>query len=147
VFRSIIVGTDGSETAKEAVRHASEVAKRCGARVHLVSAQVPTVGAHLAAGTPVGPEMAGLATGSDRAGAILEEAAGAFRTNGVSVELHAPRAEAADALIEVAEREGADLIVVGNKGMSGARRFFLGSVPNKVTHHAPCSVMIVNTSR
>jgi nucleotide-binding universal stress UspA family protein len=46
----------------------------------------------------------------------------------------------------VAETEGADLIVVGNKGMTGARRFLLGNVPNKVSHHAPCSVLIVRTS-
>jgi nucleotide-binding universal stress UspA family protein len=46
----------------------------------------------------------------------------------------------------VAEETGADLIVVGNKGMTGAERFLLGSVPNKVSHHAPCSVLIVRTT-
>ena len=40
----------------------------------------------------------------------------------------------------------ADLIVVGNKGMTGAKRFLLGSVPNKVSHHAPCSVLIIRTT-
>lgn len=54
--------------------------------------------------------------------------------------------EAADTLINAAETEGADLIVVGNRGMSGATRFLLGSVPNKVSHHAPCDLMIVKTT-
>ena len=51
--------------------------------------------------------------------------------------------DAADAILDVAEEQGSDLIVVGNKGMTGATRFLLGSVPNKVSHHAPCSVLIV----
>jgi nucleotide-binding universal stress UspA family protein len=51
----------------------------------------------------------------------------------------------ADAIIDAAEEEGADLIVVGNRGMQGAKRFLLGSVPNRVAHHAPCSVLIVHT--
>ena len=49
-------------------------------------------------------------------------------------------------ILDVAEEQGADLIVVGNKGMTGAKRFLLGSVPNKVSHHAPCSVMIIRTT-
>ena len=52
----------------------------------------------------------------------------------------------ADAILDVAEEKDADLIVVGNKGMTGAKRFLLGSVPNKVSHHAPCSVMIIRTT-
>ena len=52
----------------------------------------------------------------------------------------------ADAILDVAEERGADLIVVGNKGMTGAKRFLLGSVPNKVSHHAPCSVLIIRTT-
>ena len=48
--------------------------------------------------------------------------------------------------LDVAEEQGAELIVVGNKGMTGAKRFLLGSVPNKVSHHAPCSVLIVRTT-
>ena len=54
--------------------------------------------------------------------------------------------DAADAIVDVAEEQRCDLIVVGNKGMTGAKRFLLGSVPNKVSHHAPCSVLIVRTT-
>ena len=52
----------------------------------------------------------------------------------------------AEAIVSMAEEQKADLIVVGNKGMTGAKRFLLGSVPNKVSHHAPCSVIIVRTT-
>jgi len=76
---------------------------------------------------------------------VLRDATMATAASGVDVETRAVRGDAADAIIEVAEQVGADLIVVGNKGMTGARRFLLGSVPNKVSHHAPCSVLIVRT--
>ena len=65
---------------------------------------------------------------------------------GVEISVHARQGDPADAIIDVAEEVGADLIVVGNKGMTGARRFLLGSVPNKISHHAPCAVLIIRTT-
>ena len=65
---------------------------------------------------------------------------------GVATELYARQGDPADAILDVAEERGADLIVVGHKGMTGARRFMLGSVPHRVSHHAPCSVLIIRTS-
>ncbi len=62
------------------------------------------------------------------------------------VETFARQGDAADAILDVAEEQHADLIVVGNRGMTGASRFLLGSVPNKISHHAPCSVLIVRTT-
>jgi len=58
----------------------------------------------------------------------------------------ARQGDAADAILDIAEEQRSELIVVGNKGMTGAKRFLLGSVPNKVSHHAPCSVLIVRTT-
>ena len=77
-------------------------------------------------------------TGPEEAKALAEE-------RGVPVEIFARRGDPADAILDVAEEQGADLIVVGNKGMTGAKRFLLGSVPNKISHHAPCSVLIIRT--
>ena len=77
---------------------------------------------------------------------ILEAAAASASKEGVEVQIHPVEGEPADAILNVAEETNADLIVVGNKGMTGARRFLLGSVPNNVSHHAPCSVMIVRTT-
>ena len=77
--------------------------------------------------------------------ATLEAAAAEIRAAGVAVEVFARQGDPADAILDVAEERGSDLIVVGNKGMTGAKRFLLGSVPNKVSHHAPCSVLIIRT--
>ena len=143
-MRSIVVGTDGSETATLALEEASDLAKSVGAKLHIVSAYVPESGTHL---TPDAPEEASWMVGPDvTVDAVLEQASGAMRAKGVDAESHARRGDPADALLEVAAEEDADLIVVGNKGMTGAKRFLLGSVPNKVSHHAPCSVYIVRTT-
>jgi nucleotide-binding universal stress UspA family protein len=78
--------------------------------------------------------------------ATLKEAAETIQEAGVTVDTYSRQGDPADAILDVAEEKGADLIVVGNKGMTGAKRFLLGSVPNKVSHHAPCSVMIIRTT-
>ena len=153
LFDSIVVGTDGSDTAREAVRRAVDLARALGARVQVVSADEPV--AETAAAAPVAREDEAAAAAADaqwavtpRAGvdAILDDAAAAARAAGVEAEVHARQGSPADAILDVAEETGADLIVVGNKGMTGAERFLLGSVPNKVSHHAPCSVLIVRTT-
>ena len=92
MYKTIVVGTDGSHTAAEAVRRAAA----SEGRLHVVSAYRP--------------------------------------------------GEPADVILDVAEEQGADLVVVGNRGMTGARRFLLGSVPNKVAHHAMCDVLIASTT-
>jgi nucleotide-binding universal stress UspA family protein len=77
---------------------------------------------------------------------LLEDEADAVRVAGVTIETLAREGDPADAILDVAEQRNADLIVVGNKGMTGAKRFLLGSVPNKISHHAPCSVLIIRTT-
>ena len=144
MFSSIVVGTDGSDTARQAVIQAAEMARAVGSKLIVVSAYAP-VAAKVESGG--GPEAGDWNLGSDvLVEGVLSDAASATSASGIQVETRAVRGDAADALIQVAEEEGADLIVVGNKGMTGARRFLLGSVPNKVSHHAPCSVLIVRTS-
>ena len=78
--------------------------------------------------------------------ANLDNACAKAREAGIKVNTHPREGDPADAILDVAEETGADLVVVGNKGMTGARRFLLGSVPNKVSHHAPCGVYIVRTT-
>src|SRR3954451_20481936 len=145
MYQSIVVGTDGSETASEAVRRAAQLAGEWGAQLHVVSAHHPAQ-AKVAVGSASVPEAADWAPDPDfKVDAVLDKALELAKTGGVEPKLHAPKGDPADALMKVAEVEGADLIVVGNRGMTGARRL-LGSVPNKVTHHASCSVLVVNTS-
>jgi nucleotide-binding universal stress UspA family protein len=142
-MESIVVGTDGSETATAAVRHAAQLARRVQARVHVVTGYQPPTGAHLAAGAGAAEAVWALQPDMD---ALLERAGEIVREHGVEFEVHARNSDPADALIAVAEQEDADLIVVGSRGMTGSRRFLLGSVPNKVSHHAPCSVLVVRTT-
>ena len=75
----------------------------------------------------------------------LEDAAAVFAAAGVEVERYAQRGDPADAILDVAEERSADLIIVGNRGRTGAKRFLLGSVPNRISHHAPCAVLIIRT--
>jgi nucleotide-binding universal stress UspA family protein len=147
VFGSIVVGTDGSDTAREAVRQAVELAARLGARLEIVSAYEPVPGARLREEVQQAPaDLQWLVNPREDVDATLREAAEAAREGGVQAVTYARQGDPADAILDVAEERGADLIVVGNKGMTGARRFLLGSVPNRVSHHAPCSVLIIRTT-
>jgi nucleotide-binding universal stress UspA family protein len=147
VFRSIVVGTDGSETAREAVGAAVELAKLTGAKLELVSAYEPVSGQRLRdEARQVPPDLQWMVNPREDVDATLADAAERVGEAGVESRTYAREGDPADAILDVAEELGSDLIVVGNKGMTGAKRFLLGSVPNKVSHHAPCSVMIVRTT-
>jgi nucleotide-binding universal stress UspA family protein len=147
VFKSIVVGTDGSDTATQAVRQAADLASAVGAKLELVSAYEPVPQQRLAGERRDAPEDIQWAIGPrEDVDATLEAAAALAREKGVQVEVFPRQGDPADAILDVAEESEADLIVVGNKGMTGAKRFLLGSVPNKVSHHAPCSVLIIRTT-
>ena len=148
MFGSIVVGTDGSDTAREAVRQAIELARIAGAALEVVSAYEPVSASRLrdeAVETPkdlqwsIGPREDVDATLRAVEAEALAAGLGTVRT-------FARQGDPADAILDVAEEQGSGLIVVGNKGMTGAKRFLLGSVPNKVSHHAPCSVLIIRTT-
>jgi nucleotide-binding universal stress UspA family protein len=143
-MKAIVVGTDGSDTAAQALHEAGDLAKSTGAKLHIVSAYVPAAGIHTSGSGSarenwmVGPDV--------QVDSVLAQAAGAMHAQGIEAESHARKGDPADALLNVADEQDADLIVVGNRGMAGAKRFLLGSVPDKISHHAPCSVLIVRTS-
>jgi len=147
MFSSIVVGTDGSDTATQAVRQAVDLAGAVGAKIELVSAYAPVSQQRLSEERRQAPEDLQWAINPrEDVDATLEAAAELVRAAGVPVELYARQGDPADAILDVAEEQEADLIIVGNKGMTGAKRFLLGSVPNKVSHHAPCSVLIIRTT-
>jgi nucleotide-binding universal stress UspA family protein len=145
MYKRIVVGTDGSPTATEAVQTAAALAAQCGAELHVVSAFKPI------SALITNPEFASISAAlydeiDPAAGAkdVTERACEAL--SGCQVTQHQVVGAAADALCDVAATIDADLVVVGSRGMTGARRV-LGSVPNSVAHHAPCSVLIVDTKR
>ena len=147
MFRSIVVGTDGSETAAEAVGAAVELARLTGAKLELVSAYEPVSSQRLRdESRQVPADLQWMVNPREDVDATLADAAERVARAGVESRTYAREGDPADAILDVAEELGSDLIVVGNKGMTGAKRFLLGSVPNKVSHHAPCSVMIVRTT-
>ena len=147
MFDRIVVGTDGSETAEEAVRQASELAKISKSELNLVSAYEPVSQSQLREeARDVPGDAANVVNPREEVNVTLEKASGIAKKEKVSVVPHAREGDPADAILDVAEEIKADLIIVGNKGMTGAKRFLLGSVPNKVSHHAPCSVMIIQTT-
>jgi nucleotide-binding universal stress UspA family protein len=145
MFSSIVVGIDGSDTAREAMRQATALARSVGARIALVSAYEPVSDARLRESIAVPRDLHWIINPREDVEATLEQAATEVRAAGVEVEVYARQGDPADAILDVAEERDCDLIVVGNKGMTGAKRFLLGSVPNKVSHHAPCSVLIIRT--
>ncbi len=147
MFKSIVVGTDGSDTATQAVHQAVELARAVGASVELVSAYEPVPNQRLNQERRDAPEDLQWAINPrEDVDLTLEAAAEVARAAGVAAKTYARQGDPADAILDVAEELESDLIIVGNKGMSGAKRFLLGSVPNKVSHHAPCSVLIVRTT-
>lgn len=123
LYQVVLVGTDGSDTALRAVRRAGELAAAGQSR--LIVAFVGDAGT---------------------AGPALDGAVAALATTGAEPETRVLSGDPADALLGLAAFEGADVVVVGSKGMTGAQRFLLGSVPNKVSHRAGCDVLVVQTT-
>ena len=150
VYRTIVVGSDGSPTADRAVDVAGELARRYGARLHVVTAYQPVrsmllAGVGAAAGGPVAPPAW---LGDDECVAaeeVVRRAGDRLAQSGVRATATTRLGDPADALLAVAEELDADLLVVGNRGMTGVRRYLLGSVADRVARHAPCSVHIAHT--
>lgn len=124
-YTKIVAGVDGSETSLNAVRHAARLAA-------LNSAELVVVFAHDA--------------DDDRARAVLEQAEDTASQEGANVRTKVEGGNPAEVLTRIAADEGADLLAVGNKGMTGVSRFLLGSVPNTVSHSAPCDLLIIRTT-
>jgi nucleotide-binding universal stress UspA family protein len=124
IYDKILVGTDGSKTATKAVDRAVEVAKSTGASLTVLSAARP-----------------------ERGQQIVDAEAKRLESSGVAIDTKVIDGDPTAVLIDAAAEGGYDLLVLGNKGMTGVTRFFhLGSVPNKVSHHLPCSLLIVKTT-
>jgi nucleotide-binding universal stress UspA family protein len=140
MFETVVVGADESATAAEAVRVAIELVKLTDGQLHIVTAYKPQQ-----LRSAAGEEFSKSLSSGDLAQSVLDDLASRARTSGVEVQTHLKDGDPADSICEVATQVKADVIVVGNKGMSGLRRV-LGSVPNSVAHQAPCAVLIAFTT-
>lgn len=147
-YRTVVVGTDGSPTAEEAVRQAGDLAAAAGARLVVVSAYEHHRGDHPpdVAEEDVPAELRWIITDQAQAEALANAGREVARAAGASgVVVRASAGDAAGVLIDVAEEFDADAIIVGSRGLTGAGRF-LGSVASTVAHHAPCDVLVVHTT-
>ena len=150
MYKTIVVGTDGSDSAASAVQQAAELAQLAGGTLHIVHAYQPMNMSSLALSASGGGatiDVAGVNESIQSNAESICERSGGIAGDGGTCETHAVPGDPCEALISIAEQVHADLIVVGNRGMTGVKRFVLGSVPNKISHHAPCSVLIANTSK
>jgi nucleotide-binding universal stress UspA family protein len=143
----IVAGTDGSASAERAVAKAGELAAALDTTLHIVMSYSDPQ--RVSAMASIGGMAVGIVELEEeartQAEAVVAQSQSRLAEIGVLTETHVCCGEAAEVLISIAEGEGAQMIVVGNRGMSGARRM-LGSVPNRVSHHAGCCVLIVPTS-
>ncbi len=144
MYKVIVVGIDGSARAGVAAREAIILAKLGGATLHLVHVvrTTPMLGSEYGDASAI---VAAQAEMHDEGERICAKVAADAKDEGITTQIHNVEGDPADVLLRVAEAVDADLVVVGNRGMSGVKRFVLGSVPNKVAHHCPCSVLIVDT--
>jgi nucleotide-binding universal stress UspA family protein len=162
-WRKILVGTDGSETATRAVDMAANLGKALGIHTTVVCAYQPpsehelhqmkadpndvsALWDHDASSGDVPDEFRWRISAASQAEDVLERARQHAEALGQDADIRAVEGHPADVLIKVAEAEGYDVIAVGNVGMTGAKRFMLGNVPHRVSHHAPTDVLIFKTS-
>ena len=138
MFKNILVAADDSVTAARAVSTAVELVKGLGGTLHVMTAYRPDSGRVDKLPDEYMDRM------TDPADLLLAKLRESIEKEGVDAKYHPAAGSAADAIVKVADHVGADLIVVGNRGMKGVRRV-LGSVPNSVAHNANCSVLIVDT--
>ena len=140
MISTVAVGTDGSATAEEAVRQAADIARRYRAKVVLLSAYRSSRGSPTDASQDIERQWA--SNPSARLATLLERTEARLRSEGIECETLTDEGDAGDVLVRLASECGADMLVIGNKGM---KRRVLGSVPNTVAHNADCSVMVVKT--
>ena len=144
MIETIAVGTDGSGTADKAVEFAMDMAEKFGAKLVIASSYRPVTEDKIRAEQREAPEdIQWSINPTEAVDSTLKSVEERARDRGLETTSEARQGDPADVLCEIAEQHGADLLVVGNKGM---QRRVLGSVPNSVSHKAPCSVLIVKTT-
>ena len=163
-YKKILVGTDGSPTTMRAVQMASRLAKELGAKLSIVTAYEPPTEHELEAARKAGGDMASMwnqskaardtpsefqwrIAGATQAEDVLERATDCAVEMGVEdADVRTVEGPPAETLLSIAEDEGFDLISVGSVGMAGAKRFMLGNVPHRLSHHTPTDILILHTT-
>lgn len=146
-YAKILVGTDGSTSSFRAVERAATIAADAGATLLIASAYQPLSERDRDRAVNQLGDDAYKVMGSNPAEDALRDAAALARTNGAEkIETIAEAGDAVDILATLIERRGADLCVVGNRGLNSLAGRLLGSVPANISHRARCDVLIVHTT-
>ena len=144
MVQTVAVGTDGSGTADKAVEFAIDLAARYEAKIVFISAYNPVSESRLKReGREAPDDLQWMINPAEDVEATLRDCEERAEERGLRWASEAREGDAAKVLVELADSNGADILVIGNKGM---QRKVLGSVPNSVSHNAPCSVLIVKTT-
>lgn len=149
MFSTIVVGTDGSPDAEDALRAAAELAKlNPDTKIHVVGAFKPIPPDQLRSMTEGLPdEFKPLVYGTMQVDATIDSARSVMKVAGVEADYHEVHDHPTDAILNTAESYDADLIVVGSRGEGATKRLLHGSVSTNVLHHAPCAVLVVRKDR
>jgi len=140
MISTVAVGTDGSATAAEAVKVATSLARSFDAELVLISAAQAGKGGPRSGSSE---ETQWITNPAARVREILARAEGEASASGISCRTLVDEGNPGEVLVRLANECGADVLVIGNKGM---QRRMLGSVPNTVAREAPCSVFVVKTT-
>jgi len=140
MFRKILVPLDGSTAAERALTYAIDLADRSQGEIVLTRVQASPGAVGFAVDLPI-PQQA-YAAEHRHCQAYLEDVRARLLSKGQTVRLETPEGDPSSAILEMAEKDGCDLIVISSHGRTGVGRFFLGSVAEKVTRHAHCPVLI-----
>ena len=144
---TIVVGTDGSSTATAAVHRAVQLAAVQRATLHVVTAYRPKMSRETARSSAAMPEdLRWQVSPGEVAERTARAASDAGLAAGLEVECHTRPGDPADVLVDVVSEVDADLLVIGNRGMRGAGRMVIPSVPNRISHRATCDILLVDTS-
>ncbi|MFL6137171.1 MAG: universal stress protein [Frankiaceae bacterium] len=146
-YRTVLVGTDGSESSYRAVDRAAGVAQATGATLVLVSAYRPLQPRELRLATDVLGDEAYKVTGATPAEDALRAAADRARAAGASaIQCMAVEGDPVEVILEMADGTDAELVVVGDRGLNSLVDRLLGSVPSSVAHRARCDVLVTRTT-
>lgn len=137
MMKKLLVPVDGSKSSDQAVRYACNVSEKYGSEMTLLCVIPPPIILGVEAGIIDYRPL------EESGRKVLENTKNIVESSGVKASTRLETGQVADTIINIAKEEGSDLIIIGSRGLSGAKRFLLGSVSNSVSHHAPCPVLIV----
>lgn len=141
--KKVVAAVDGSEQSIHAAQHAVDLARASGGMVSLITVIRPPEGWWGLEGGPPSPEAMARAVSAGQQ-EVLDKVMAALDSTGVTVETTEELGDPSSVIIGHCETIGADLLVVGRRGAGLVERMLMGSIADRLAHHAPCPVLIVS---